>query len=149
MPRLPAPVPAAALLALLLGTSALAHGAEGSGLAPVPVHALAARLQQPAPEPSPQVLDVRTPEEYAAGHVPGARLIPHDQVAARVAELDPARPVVVYCRSGRRSLLAEDVLRKAGFDVAQLEGSWQAWQAAGLPVECPEGSCASPPAAKP
>ena len=54
---------------------------------------------------SPVILDVRTPEEYAAGHVPGAINIPHDQVRARLAEIDSAKdqPIVVYCRSGRRA----------------------------------------------
>lgn len=85
----------------------------------------------------PQVLDVRTAEEFAQGHVPGAILIPHDALEARLAELDPARPVLVYCRSGRRSTLAEQVLLAHGYDVTQIEGSWLRWQAEGRPVETP------------
>lgn len=84
------------------------------------------------------VLDVRTPEEFAAGHVPGARNVSHDQIAARLAELSGLkdRQVVLYCRSGRRSALAGDVLQRAGFSkLLHLEGDWQGWEAAQLPVE--------------
>jgi phage shock protein E len=84
------------------------------------------------------VLDVRTPAEFAAGHVPGARNVPHDQLAAKLAELEPLRDkdVVLYCRSGRRTLLAEDVLRKAGFTkLLHLDGDYLAWEAQQRPVE--------------
>jgi phage shock protein E len=84
------------------------------------------------------VLDVRTPAEFAAGHVPGARNVSHDQLAANLAELEPLRDkdVVLYCRSGRRTLLAEDVLRKAGFTkLLHLDGDYLAWEAQQRPVE--------------
>ncbi len=62
------------------------------------------------------VLDVRTAQEFEGGHVPGARNIPYDQVAARSAELgDTGKPVLLYCRSGRRSGIAAAELRKKGF----------------------------------
>jgi phage shock protein E len=83
------------------------------------------------------VLDVRTPEEFAAGHVPGAVNVPHDQVGARLGELDKFRDkdVVVYCRSGRRSGLALSVLEQAGFKrLGHLEGDMNAWSAAGRPT---------------
>lgn len=76
------------------------------------------------------VLDVRTPEEYAEGHVAGARNIPHTEIAARLAELDDARErdVVVYCRSGRRTAIAIEALRKAGFTrLYHLDGDWLRW----------------------
>ena len=128
------------LTALLL----LAFAAAGIAAPPLTPQALSAALEAPEDE-RPQVLDVRTPEEFAAGRVPGAVLIPHDQLASRLDQLDKSRPVIVYCRSGRRSTLAETVLRGAGFDVTQLQGSWQAWQAAGLEAECDQGPC--PPVA--
>jgi len=84
------------------------------------------------------VLDVRTPEEYAAGHVPRAINISHDALASRLPELEDAKdlPVVVYCRSGRRSALALDVLRDAGFtNLIHLQGDMLGWQEAGLPTE--------------
>jgi phage shock protein E len=87
------------------------------------------------------VLDVRTPEEFAAGHVPGARNVSHDQLEDRVGELRDLRDqdVILYCRSGRRTALAADVLRKAGFTrLLHLDGDFQAWQAANQPIEKPE-----------
>ncbi len=84
------------------------------------------------------VLDVRTAAEFAAGHVPGARNLSHELLSSRIGELDGLRgkQVVLYCRSGRRTLLAEEVLRKAGFTrLAHLEGDFLAWEAGSRPVE--------------
>lgn len=83
------------------------------------------------------VLDVRSPDEFAAGHIPGAVNIPHDQLEARAAGLAPAgREVVVYCRSGRRSALAIEALEARGWTgLRHLQGDMQGWEAAGLPVE--------------
>ena len=63
------------------------------------------------------LVDVRTPAEYAAGHLPGALNIPYDQIAARTGELgvDQGRAIVLYCRSGNRSGLAHATLEKLGF----------------------------------
>jgi phage shock protein E len=62
------------------------------------------------------VVDVRTADEFASGHVPGAVNIPYDQLPGRAAEIGPpSTPVVLYCRSGRRSGIAIDALQKAGF----------------------------------
>jgi phage shock protein E len=63
------------------------------------------------------VVDVRTPEEYASGHLAEAINVPHDQVADRLGEFgaDKTRPIVVYCRSGRRSGIAREALSNAGF----------------------------------
>ncbi|MFO0688419.1 MAG: rhodanese-like domain-containing protein [Myxococcota bacterium] len=93
-------------------------------------------LSQPAGESL--ILDVRTPEEYAEGHVPNAINIPHDQLEAHLAELEGRKngPVVVYCKSGRRAGLAAETLAKAGFtQLLHLTGDMQAWTAAGLPTE--------------
>ena len=96
------------------------------------------------------LLDVRTPGEYAAGHVGGALNVPHDQLAARLAELGDSRtrPVVVYCKSGRRAGMAADVLLGAGYSrVFHLEGDMNGWQACGLPTVsgASPGEPASPP----
>jgi rhodanese-related sulfurtransferase len=96
---------------------------------------LAERIQTDTP---PFVLDVRTTQEFANGHVPGAVHIPHDELASRLEELPVERSeeIVVHCQSGRRASLAEATLREAGYsNVRDLEGHWQAWQGAGLPVE--------------
>jgi rhodanese-related sulfurtransferase len=84
------------------------------------------------------VLDVRTAAEFAAGHVPGARNVSHDELAGRLDELTALRDkdVVLYCRSGRRTALAEDVLRKAGFTrLLHLDGDFLAWQSENRPIE--------------
>src|ERR1044071_4785228 len=77
------------------------------------------------------VLDVRTPEEFAAGHIPGAVNIPHDQLPNRLAEIAGAKnkDVVVYCRSGRRSAIAQETLSSQGFkSVKHLDGDMLKWQ---------------------
>ena len=84
------------------------------------------------------VLDVRTPQEYAEGHVPGAVNLPQEQLASRLAEVPKDKDVVIYCRSGRRSALAADVLAANGYSrLSHLEGDMNAWIAKGRPVEKP------------
>jgi phage shock protein E len=67
------------------------------------------------------LLDVRSGDEYAGGHVPGARNIPHDELEGRLEEVmaaqggDKNKPIVVYCASGRRSGIAKNILVDAGF----------------------------------
>lgn len=57
-----------------------------------------------------QVLDVRTPAEYAAGHIAGAVLVPHDEIAGWPSALDPERPTAVICKAGVRALHAAAIL---------------------------------------
>ena len=85
-------------------------------------------------EPSLQLVDVRSPGETAGGTIPGAREIPLPALTDSIAALEPAAPVVVYCASGYRSVVAASTLRAAGFDdVSDVVGGYQAWQTAGLP----------------
>lgn len=82
------------------------------------------------------MLDVREPEEWNAGHIPGATLIPLGQLASRVAEVPTDREVVVVCRSGNRSAAGRDILLGAGLaSVTSLAGGMNDWAAAGLPIE--------------
>jgi rhodanese-related sulfurtransferase len=84
------------------------------------------------------ILDVRTPEEFAQGHVPGAINIAHDKLANRIAELldDKNKDIVVYCRSGKRAATAAETLRANGFDkLLHLEGDMQKWTAEKRPTE--------------
>ena len=84
------------------------------------------------------VLDVRTPQEYAEGHVPGAVNVPYDQLAARLAEVPKDKDVVLYCKSGRRAGIAADVLAANGYmRLSHLEGDMPAWIEKGRPVEKP------------
>ena len=74
------------------------------------------------------LLDVRTAEEYRSGHIKGAVLMPYDELEASFSEKDKGRPIVVYCRSGRRSAIAKATLEKMGYrDVSDFGGidSWK------------------------
>ena len=85
-----------------------------------------------------QVLDVRRPGEYAAGHVPGATSRPLDRLEGDVRSLDPARPTAVICAGGYRSSAATSILRRHGFrDLLNVVGGTSAWVAAGYEVEKP------------
>lgn len=72
------------------------------------------------------LLDVRTREEFASGHVEGAKNIPVQELGGRVGEVKKQRPVVVYCRSGGRSAAAAQLLRGKGFEVVDVGamGNW-------------------------
>jgi rhodanese-related sulfurtransferase len=81
------------------------------------------------------ILDVRAPEEFAAGHLPNARNIPLADLDKRVGELPSGKPVLVCCASGGTSGRATSLLRRGGrTDVFNLAGGLQAWRQAGLPV---------------
>lgn len=86
-----------------------------------------------------QVVDVRFPNEWEAGHIDGAVHIPGDYIFDRVDELDPNRPVVTVCRTGSRSAEAAEELAGEGFDVQNLEGGIDAWVAEGLPIRADDG----------
>jgi rhodanese-related sulfurtransferase/biotin operon repressor len=82
------------------------------------------------------VVDVRTPDEFALGHVRGAVNVPLRELKARLAQFDPSQEIVAYCRSHYCVLSYEAVatLRKRGFKVRRLEEGFPEWRAAGLPV---------------
>lgn len=125
---------AAPALALLAGCSDNAGeaGASSNG-ATLDVDGFAAR----AAAPGTVVLDVRTPQEYAEGHLEGAQNV---DVSApdfvdTISGLDHAAPYAVYCRSGSRSAEAMRLMLADGYtDVAHLDGGISAWTAAGRPV---------------
>ena len=83
------------------------------------------------------ILDVRTPKEFAAGHLKNALNIPHDRLAERMSDFRKYAnvPVLVYCKSGRRAELAIGVLSEAGFtNLNHLTGDMDGWLEAGYPV---------------
>ena len=82
------------------------------------------------------VLDVRPEDEFALGHLPEAVNIPLGQLEKRLAELDPNREIVAYCRGPYCVLSYEAVasLRARGFKIRRLEDGYPEWRAAGLPV---------------
>ncbi len=82
------------------------------------------------------VLDVRTPGEFRRGHIPGAVLIPMQEVPRRLSDIPRDRKVVVVCASGARSAAVADFLDRRDYPwVANYEGGVFAWVRAGLPVE--------------
>jgi rhodanese-related sulfurtransferase len=82
-----------------------------------------------------QLIDVRSPGEYAEGHLANAKLIPVQEIAQRLAEIDKNKPVLLYCRSGHRSGNALKILQGQGYkDAKHIDGGIVAWQAAGLPI---------------
>ena len=124
------PVSLATAIALTLLCSAAAASDPAPSISPSELHA---RQQQGT---SPQILDVRTAEEYATGHVPGAVNIPHTDLADRLSEVDPKNDVVLYCMVGPRARLGEQILQRAGVSkILHLEGGMAAWMESGLPVE--------------
>lgn len=87
-----------------------------------------------------QVVDVRYPNEWEAGHIEVGLHIPLDDVFDRLGELDRDKPVVTVCRSGGRSAEAAKDLAGEGFDVQNLDGGMEAWEAKGLPIVSSDGS---------
>jgi rhodanese-related sulfurtransferase len=81
--------------------------------------------------------DVRTPAEYAEGHVPGTTLVPLQELQAREAEFEGDKDKTIYliCRSGGRSGQAAQYLASKGYDVVNIQGGTSAWIQAGHPVE--------------
>lgn len=76
-------------------------------------------------------IDVRSKEEFDAGHLPGAIHIPHSEIAARISEVtqDKNAAIALYCRSGRRSGLAEQALQQLGFTQVSNAGAYEALKA--------------------
>lgn len=86
------------------------------------------------------LLDVREPEEWDAGHVPGARHIPLGDLGARATEVPQDELIYVICRSGHRSGMAAQALAGAGWQTANVAGGMQDWAAAGRAMESVSGA---------
>ena len=123
----------AVVLGALTANMSLAEEIESVKAPSISAAELHARRESGA---APIVIDVRTSDEYAAGHIPGAINIPFDQVAQRIAEIETPQGVALYCMIGPRARKGESALLAAGSEnVFHLEGGLAAWQSAGLPVE--------------
>jgi NADPH-dependent 2,4-dienoyl-CoA reductase/sulfur reductase-like enzyme/rhodanese-related sulfurtransferase len=81
-----------------------------------------------APGARPYLLDVRTAEEFAEGHLPGAINLPVDELRQRSGELPKDRAIVAYCQVGQRGYLATRLLRQRGFDVVNLSGGYKTYR---------------------
>jgi rhodanese-related sulfurtransferase len=82
-----------------------------------------------------QLIDVRELDEWQEGRIAGGKLIPMSELAARVEEIDPTQPVIVYCHVGGRSLMVAEALQNAGYDARSMAGGMLEWERAGHPVE--------------
>jgi len=85
-----------------------------------------------------QLIDVRTPAEYAQGHIPGARLVNIYDASfqQKILEgLTKSKPVLIYCRSGHRSMVAARFLAEKGFTVINLRLGFNDWKSKGKPIE--------------
>jgi rhodanese-related sulfurtransferase len=83
------------------------------------------------------LVDVRSREEYGAGHVPGAINLPVQELPRRMAELPRDKPLVLYCRSGHRSGRATDMLRQAGYSGVHNLGAMGRWPGATTATPAP------------
>lgn len=124
-------------IAMILSLAAISAGAAAcvhtSKVNSVSVKAFEEGIESPEA----QILDVRTPEEYAEAHIEGAKNIDiyrPDFMSEAEKSLSKSRPVYVYCRSGRRSLDAAEKLAKKGFRVINLEGGIIDWTDKGMRV---------------
>ncbi|GIV71200.1 rhodanese-like domain-containing protein [Caldilinea sp.] len=81
------------------------------------------------------LIDVRTPEEFAGGHIPGAVNISVEQLAQRLSEIPKDKPVVLYCRSGNRSNQAAQILERAGYSQIYDLGGIITWAQQGYPIQ--------------
>jgi hydroxyacylglutathione hydrolase len=85
------------------------------------------------------LLDVRSPSEWAAGHLPGSSNIPVADLEQRLAEIPRDRPLIVHCQSGSRAAIAAGLLRARGMaDMRVFSGGFAEWSRAGYPVDRPE-----------
>lgn len=137
--------PRSIILGLLIASVLLASCGTGTTTTDSTPRAAGVRLVTPQdgagilndPPDNLVVLDVRTAEEFDAGHIEGATMIDFygDEFSDRIAELDPETPYLLYCRSGNRSGQTRDLMKQLGFsDVADIDGGVAAWTQAGLPL---------------
>ena len=81
------------------------------------------------------ILDVRQPDEFRAGHIAGAKLIPLSELGARINELPKDKEILCVCSSGARSSAAARQLSSAGFNVLNMRGGMMGWQQAGYAIK--------------
>jgi len=121
----------AGLLAVLLGGAA-GLAAKPSDALPEEISVSQAKEKKDA---GMLILDVREPGEWEQGHIPGATLIPLGELEKRVSELPRDKEIVVVCRSGGRSAMGRDILKKAGLaKVTSMAEGMNGWKRAGYPI---------------
>ncbi|MBP6787220.1 MAG: rhodanese-like domain-containing protein [Candidatus Promineofilum sp.] len=135
-PLLLAVVLSLVLLAACGGGETAAPAVEEIDLTTLPDDVDVDTVEAVRQNPGVYLLDVREPDEYAAGHIPGITLIPMGEVASRLSELPRDKEIIVTCRTGNRSSQVADLLREQGFtNVHNMTGGIVAWEEAGYAVE--------------
>jgi rhodanese-related sulfurtransferase len=122
-------------LSVLIATALSCGQAVAEPGASIEPSELAARI---ASGKAPVILDVRTADEFAAGHIPGAINVPLDKLAERLAglKLAPTQEIVVHCQHGGRAAKAESILRESGYtNLLDLSGHMEAWSKGGYPLK--------------
>lgn len=128
----------AALLALTFTLNQASAGEKEKSPPTVVTHADARQAAQLVTKTNVVVLDIRTPGEFASGHIAGAMNLDFlaGDFSGKLAKLDREKTYVVHCGTGRRSTNCLPQLARLGFtNVVHLDGGFKAWQAAGQPVE--------------
>ena len=97
------------------------------------------RVQELVEQGEAQLVDVRMPAELGNGRIGGSIHIELEQLGGESDQIERDRPVVFYCRVGRRSALATEAFRAAGYDAYNMTGGINGWAEAGLPVEPESG----------
>jgi rhodanese-related sulfurtransferase len=132
------------IIVALVATSALACQSAPTKKNDAPISALKMGVSELSPQEArpavdaaySQFIDVRTPEEYKAGHAYRARNIPLDTLMQNLDKLEKNEPVYLICQTGKRSMKAAQMLNEAGFaQTVSIAGGTTAWQEAGLPME--------------
>jgi rhodanese-related sulfurtransferase len=82
-----------------------------------------------------ELIDVREPDEWEAGHLPGARRVSLTNLPAEAESIDRGRPVIFGCRSGNRSRMAAEAFRQSGYQAYNMAGGLLAWADEGFPLE--------------
>jgi rhodanese-related sulfurtransferase len=104
----------------------------------------AERVAEMLREDGVELIDVREPHEWEAGHIDGARHIPMERLPSEAETIGRDRAVVFQCRGGNRSAMAAEAFRQAGYDAYNMEGGLKAWAELGLPLEPEDGRVAEP-----
>ncbi|MDQ7051917.1 MAG: rhodanese-like domain-containing protein [candidate division KSB1 bacterium] len=118
--------------------TAAAEAEASAGVIDIPVDQAQDMIKTQSGKPDFIIVDVRTPREYAAGHLPGAQLMNlfDPDFQQKLQQLDRDKTYLVYCRSGNRSGQAISIMEKLGFkNVYHMYQGFMTWEAKGLPVE--------------
>jgi phage shock protein E len=120
---------------LICGCSSAGPAPEDRIIRTIPPTEASTLIEENVQRPEFVIIDVRRPDEFAGGHIPGAINIDSALFSEQIGGLDPDGTYVIYCQRGARSAGIRELMREAGFrEVYEVEGGISAWKAVGLPV---------------